>query len=474
MTDDIKNIIESLLLVSESPLATDRIKQVIPSADTKEIKDALQMLSYEYEARKGGLFLCEVGGGYQLRTRPEYAEWVRCLIQPKPVRLSKPALETLAIIAYKQPVIRSDIEHIRGVDSGGVIRMLLERKFIRILGRKEIPGRPLIYATTKQFLEVFGLKDLRDLPTPKEIEAFGNSTSENDDVHKPSDGAENSVPEGKDFAGPKETETPLSESDKAEMSPDVKNEDIGSPKETEVSNEKAGMPALIPFNGVFQEDRQDLSEKSRGLTSSTLRNGLILLDFPLNGTSAEMPSDLENKDSAGPKGTEASENERAELPPDGTQASFSENEKAEQPSVPYGPKETDASETPLPENKNDSAELPPDGESRETEAPEETGPPFSENDRAEQVAPDGESRETEAPEETGPPFSENDRAEQVAPEETGPPFSENDKTEMPSELKSIAGQKETDASEKPPSENGNIQMLSEDSEKFDPDGEKNA
>jgi len=327
MTDDIKNIIESLLLVSESPLATDRIKQVIPSADTKEIKDALQMLSYEYEARKGGLFLCEVGGGYQLRTRPEYAEWVRCLIQPKPVRLSKPALETLAIIAYKQPVIRSDIEHIRGVDSGGVIRMLLERKFIRILGRKEIPGRPLIYATTKQFLEVFGLKDLRDLPTPKEIEAFGNSPSENDDVHKPSDGAENSVPEGKDFAGPKETETPLSESDKAEVSPDVKNEDIGSLKETEVS-----------------------------------------------------------------------------------------------------------------EN------------------------PFSENDRAEQVAP----------EETGPPFSENDRAEQVAPEETGPPFSENDKTEMPSELKSIAGQKETDASEKPPSENGNIQMLSEDSEKFDPDGEKNA
>ena len=89
-------------------------------------------------------------------------------------------LETLAIIAYKQPVIRSDIEHIRGVDSGGVLRLLLERKFIRILGRKEIPGRPLIYATTKEFLQVFDLRDLKDLPTLKEIDAFGNPTPDND------------------------------------------------------------------------------------------------------------------------------------------------------------------------------------------------------------------------------------------------------------------------------------------------------
>ena len=100
------------------------------------------------------------------------------MLQPKPLRLSKAALETLAIIAYKQPVIRSDVEHIRGVDCGGVLRVLLERKFIRVLGRKEIPGRPLIYATTKRFLEVFDLKNLKDLPTPKEIEEFGSAISE--------------------------------------------------------------------------------------------------------------------------------------------------------------------------------------------------------------------------------------------------------------------------------------------------------
>ena len=132
----------------------------------------------EYEDRRGGFYLDEVAGGYQIRTRPEYTEWIKKLIQPKPLRLSKPALETLVIIAYKQPIIRSDIEHIRGVDCGGVLRVLLERKLVRILGRKEIAGRPLIYATTKRFLEVFDLKSLRDLPTPKEIEELGAAATE--------------------------------------------------------------------------------------------------------------------------------------------------------------------------------------------------------------------------------------------------------------------------------------------------------
>lgn len=177
--EDIKNIIESLLLVAEEPLKIDHIKNILALAGKKEIKNALDELSSEYEKRKGGFFLREVAGGYQIRTRPEYREWIKRLIQPKPLRLSKPALETLAIIAYKQPIIRSDIEHIRGVNCGGILRVLLERKLIRILGRKAIPGRPHIYATTKQFLEVFDLKNLEDLPTPKEISELSNAASEN-------------------------------------------------------------------------------------------------------------------------------------------------------------------------------------------------------------------------------------------------------------------------------------------------------
>jgi len=170
--DDLKNIIESLLFVAENPLTVDQIKQIVTLPDSKVIRQTLNELKQEYENREGAFGLYEVAGGFQFRTRPEYVPWIKRFLQPKPARLSKAALETLAIIAYKQPVIRSDVEQLRGVDCGGVLRMLLERKLIRVLGRKEIPGRPLIYATTKEFLQVFELKNLKDLPTPKEIEAL--------------------------------------------------------------------------------------------------------------------------------------------------------------------------------------------------------------------------------------------------------------------------------------------------------------
>ncbi|MGD2098574.1 MAG: SMC-Scp complex subunit ScpB [Desulfobacterales bacterium] len=176
--DNLKNIVESLLFVSDEPLTIERLKQIISDSETKALREALDELMLDYETRQGGFYLNPVAGGYQIRTRPEYMEYIKRLLQPKPQRLSKAALETLAIIAYKQPVIRADIEHLRGVDCGGVLRVLLERKFIRVLGRKEIPGRPLIYATTKRFLEVFGLKNLKDLPTPKEIQEFGSTLSE--------------------------------------------------------------------------------------------------------------------------------------------------------------------------------------------------------------------------------------------------------------------------------------------------------
>ena len=204
--DDIKNIIESLLFVSEEPLTIDRFKKIISGTETKDLREALEDLKADYEARQGGFFLNQVAGGYQIRTRPEYMEWIKRLLQPKPMRLSKAALETLAIIAYKQPVIRSDVEHIRGVDCGGVLRVLLERKFVRVLGRKEIAGRPLIYATTKRFLEVFDLKNLKDLPTPKEIEEFGSSLSEDMNATADEDQPKSRIPTETEGT---ETETPL-------------------------------------------------------------------------------------------------------------------------------------------------------------------------------------------------------------------------------------------------------------------------
>jgi segregation and condensation protein B len=175
MSQEIKNIIESLLFVSETPLTMDHLKGILEGEETGAIRAAMDALIAEYEERDGGFVLKQVAGGYQFRTQGRYNEWIKRLIRPNAPRLSKAALESLAIIAYNQPIIRSDIEHIRGVDSGGVLRMLMERKLIRVLGRKEIPGRPLIYATTKHFLEVFELKDLKDLPTPREIEELSQS-----------------------------------------------------------------------------------------------------------------------------------------------------------------------------------------------------------------------------------------------------------------------------------------------------------
>lgn len=172
--EDIKNIIESLLFVAEAPLNIDHFKKAIPEAETRTIKDIIQVLQEEYESRDGGFIIHEVAGGYQFRTKPEYKEWIRRLFQPKPPRLSKPAMETLAIVAYRQPILRSEVEHIRGVNSGNTLRILLERKLIRVLGRREIPGRPLVYATTNKFLETFDLKNLKDLPSLKEIDDLEN------------------------------------------------------------------------------------------------------------------------------------------------------------------------------------------------------------------------------------------------------------------------------------------------------------
>lgn len=167
---NVKRIIESLLFASRGPLSLDKIKALLPDVESSVISRELQVLVEDYKVRDGGFHLVRVAGGYQFRTHRECKAWITLLNQPSPMKISKAALETLAIIAYKQPLIRSDIEHIRGVDSGGVIRNLLDLKLIRVLGRKDIPGRPLIYSTSKHFLELFGLNDIKDLPTLNEIE----------------------------------------------------------------------------------------------------------------------------------------------------------------------------------------------------------------------------------------------------------------------------------------------------------------
>jgi segregation and condensation protein B len=146
------------------------LKQALPEADAREIAEAFRELRGEYEAEGRSFQVVEIEGGYQVLTRPEYFPWVRRLRSDiRSMRLSRAAVETLAIIAYRQPVPRSEIEHIRGVDAGGVLRTLLDKNLITLRGRAEGVGRPLLYGTTEFFLNHFGLKDLMELPKLEEL-----------------------------------------------------------------------------------------------------------------------------------------------------------------------------------------------------------------------------------------------------------------------------------------------------------------
>lgn len=168
--DELTRIIEAMLFVSEKPLTRDQMRAILPEMDAKDIKLALEKLKTYYEERKGGFILQEVAGGYQLRSNPELAAVLKRMATQKPLKLGKATLETLSVIAYKQPVLKSEIEYIRGVDCGSSIKSLLEYGLIKILGRKQIAGHPLIYGTTTKFLEIFSLKSLNELPLPEEIE----------------------------------------------------------------------------------------------------------------------------------------------------------------------------------------------------------------------------------------------------------------------------------------------------------------
>lgn len=176
--EDLRAVIEALLFASDTPLGADRIRDIIGEVERGEIARVLADLQREYEERKGGFQLFEVAAGFQFRSRPELAPWIKKLRGLKPSMLSPAALETLAVVAYRQPVVKADVDRVRGVDVSGVLKGLLEKKLVRMLGRKDVPGKPIMYGTTKKFLEVFNLKDLTELPTLRELKELQESGAE--------------------------------------------------------------------------------------------------------------------------------------------------------------------------------------------------------------------------------------------------------------------------------------------------------
>ena len=172
MANPLKFIIEALLFASDKPLSVSEINYWLAEVALSDIRQALKELQAEYDTMGRSFVLKEVAHGYQFRTQSEDAPYILKMVKPSPARLSRAAMETLSIIAYKQPILRQGIVRLRGVEVGGILRTLLEKGLIRIMGRENLPGKPLIYGTTKKFLEVFDLNDLSSLPKLKEIKEF--------------------------------------------------------------------------------------------------------------------------------------------------------------------------------------------------------------------------------------------------------------------------------------------------------------
>jgi len=203
MNEPLSLIIESMLFASEKPLSPKDIHSWLPEYSLADIRQAIIELTESYDSLERSFALKEVAQGYQLRTRASFAQYILRMMKTSTTRLSRAAMETLAIIAYKQPILRHEIERLRGVDVGGILKTLMEKNLVKIMGRKSLPGRPLIYGTTKKFLEVFDLKDLDSLPKIKEIKDFGPNEEQEEIVQQA--GRQFGIPEENEEKG---TQTP--------------------------------------------------------------------------------------------------------------------------------------------------------------------------------------------------------------------------------------------------------------------------
>ena len=173
-TDDLKKIIETLLFITDRPVKPGRIADVVETADARRVREIIRQLQEEYASQGRAVQIVELGGGFQMSTKPEYGRWVRRLYNEKmTTKLSNAALETLAIIAYKQPITRAEMESIRGVDVAGPLERLLERALVRVVGKKDTVGRPMVYGTTDEFLRMFGLNKISELP---DLQVFAAKT----------------------------------------------------------------------------------------------------------------------------------------------------------------------------------------------------------------------------------------------------------------------------------------------------------
>ena len=183
--DNLKSVIEALLFASEKPMTIEQARKVLDNLDATKVRQVIEEIQADYAAANRGIRIVEIAGGFQMITAPGFASFLKKLFKERHVeRLSKPALETLAIIAYKQPLTKQEIESLRNVNVDGVMKNLLDKDLIRISGRKKAPGRPHVFGTTRQFLEYFGLKSLEELPKMEEFSTLVANTTGESEIEK--------------------------------------------------------------------------------------------------------------------------------------------------------------------------------------------------------------------------------------------------------------------------------------------------
>lgn len=225
--DRLKPVLEAMIFAVADPLPTKKVCDAIEGVTAAEVKAAAAALQADYAER--GIRLVEVAGGWQFRTAPEHHAPVRVLFKEKPLRLTRASIETLAIVAYKQPVTRAEIEAVRGVDSAAVLESLVERRVVRIAGRRDVPGRPLVYTTTPLFLEIFGLKDMKSLPTLAELGDDIGALAERSEFAQVGDPNAATLPlEDEETSGDEAAEIPkvrFQASEEADAETDVRDED---------------------------------------------------------------------------------------------------------------------------------------------------------------------------------------------------------------------------------------------------------
>jgi segregation and condensation protein B len=205
-----RRIIEALVVASAEPISAARLAEIVPDCSPETAKELVGLLNTEYQESDRSFEIWEVAGGYQIRTRAEFSGYLQQLQKQRPLRLSRAAPDTLAIVAFKQPVTRGEVDGIRGVDSGAVLRSLLERRLLRIAGHRDVVGRPMLYGTTRRFLELFGLGSLKDLPSLRELEGLAGAREQGGQRVGDSAGGANSA--AGDAAAPVDTSAAEAES----------------------------------------------------------------------------------------------------------------------------------------------------------------------------------------------------------------------------------------------------------------------